>query len=339
MHLSLLFRFSGALALNVMLFGLTASSLPAQGEPAKLFGVVFGPRGNPIEQAQVFLDDTELVALTDADGFFSIAGIPPGPHKLTFTKRGYAARAFGFTLPDNATSDIDMGAILLEPIQESLTRVTGTVVDSMTVEPVPAARVMLDKQGVGMSGPEGQFEVPGVPAGFHTLEIRRIGYAPTFVDFEIPVGQPFVSLIVKMRALPAQLAEVTVEGERTIYAAGKLREFYERAESGFGHFITRAEIEKRSARVTTDLLYGVPGLQVTPGQLGGNYVRLARVTSGCRGPVIFLDGARISGSSVDDVVNPEEVAGIEVYTRASDVPPVFNIQGAGACGVIAVWTR
>jgi outer membrane cobalamin receptor len=134
------------------------------------------------------------------------------------------------------------------------------------------------------------------------------------------------------------LAAVTVEGEE-IYAAGKLREFYERAQTGFGHFVTRSQIEERSARVASDLLYGIPGLQVTPSAFGGNTVRLSRVTTGCRSPVVFVDGVKIYGADLDGALNPEDIAGIEVYTRASNVPQVFNLQGAAACGVIAIWTR
>lgn len=303
-----------------------------------LSGIVFGPTGAAIVQVQVLLDHADLVAVTDAAGYFRVDSVIPGAHTLTFSKHGFGARTYRFTLPDHPEPETDLGAILLEPLDQSFTRLSGTVVDSMTVEPIAAAQLRLDDEVVGMSDVSGSFRLEQVTAGFHTLEIRRIGYQPTFVDFDVPVGQERVGLVVKMKALPAQLPEVVVEGERTIYARGKLREFYERMQAGFGHFITRSEIEKRSARVPTELFYGVPGLQVIPGAFGTNTVRLSRVTTGCRSPVVFLDGARISGADLDQILNPQDIAGIEVYTRASEVPPTFNVQGGAACGVIVVWT-
>jgi hypothetical protein len=303
-----------------------------------LTGIVFGSTGEPLATVQILLDATRLMALSDENGSFQVDSVTPGAHTLTLSKPGFQVQTYRFTLPEIPEPVIDLGAIVLEPQRESFASLSGVVVDSMTVEPVAAAQLKLDQDVVGLSDANGSFDLEQVRAGFHTLEVRRIGYEPTYVDFEILTGQPMVSLIVKMKSLPTQLPEVTIEGEGTVYATGKLREFYQRAQSGFGHFITRSQIEERSARVSTDLLYGVPGLQVTPGQFGRNSVRLSRATM-CGTPVVFLDGVKIHGSDLDEVVNPQDIVGIEIYTRASNVPPVFNIQGAGACGVIAVWTR
>jgi hypothetical protein len=326
-------------ALAVTLVTMPAAPLDAQeAAVTSLMGVVFGATGQPMANVQILLDGTELVALSDTSGYFRVDSVVPGPHTLTLSKPGFEVRRFRFTLPEQPQQQIDLGAILLDAQRESFAILGGTVVDSMSVEPVVAAQLKLDDEIVGLTGPEGRFQLTQVKAGFHTLEARRIGYEPAFVDFEILPGRPRVDLIVKMQALPAPLAAVTVEGEE-IYAAGKLREFYERAQTGFGHFVTRSQIEERSARVASDLLYGIPGLQVTPSAFGGNTVRLSRVTTGCRSPVVFVDGVKIYGADLDGALNPEDIAGIEVYTRASNVPQVFNLQGAAACGVIAIWTR
>ena len=37
--------------------------------------------------------------------------------------------------------------------------------------------------------------------------------------------------------------------------------FYKRMDLGFGYFLQREEIERRSATQVTDLFYGVPGLR------------------------------------------------------------------------------
>ena len=87
----------------------------------------------------------------------------------------------------------------------------------------------------------------------------------------------------------------------------------------------------------TDLLRTVPGLQVLPSLRGfGNVVR---TIEGCT-PAVYLGGTRfpLMGESIDDIVNPMALEGIEVYTHAAEVPAEF--QGPFSnCGVIALWTR
>lgn len=86
---------------------------------------------------------------------------------------------------------------------------------------------------------------------------------------EIWIDEPTTSLdlTVNLSPLPIDLAEVIVEGDRTILAFGKLADFYRRRQSGIGKFLTDREIQKRHAFYATDLLTAA-GIWVTTDSLG-----------------------------------------------------------------------
>ena len=146
--------------------------------------------------------------------------------------------------------------------------------------------------------------------------------------------------------------------------------FYDRARMSSGTFLDRAEIEKSPRQTTVDLLGSVPGIQVdnvlnpmapTVTLRGG-----AAASSRTQGtsdmpqcyPAVYLDGLRVqeggaignrgdfSASSISDMsdffsfgnISPEQIEGIEVFGRPSQVPVQYLTQSA-VCGVILIWTR
>jgi outer membrane receptor for ferrienterochelin and colicin len=117
---------------------------------------------------------------------------------------------------------------------------------------------------------------------------------------------------------------------------GPLGGFYERARRrAFGAFVTREDIERRNPFQTTDLLRTMAGIQLTPARFGNRYhVRMR----GCA-PRVFLDGIQIRmvGLTIDDLVRPNELEGIEVYRSSAETPGEFT--SPGGCGAIALWTR
>ncbi len=74
-----------------------ATGQPAGGAAATLHGVVLNAvTGEGIPRALVQIEgDTQTGALTDGDGRFEIAGVPPGPRTVLVTKPGYFNPAFG----------------------------------------------------------------------------------------------------------------------------------------------------------------------------------------------------------------------------------------------------
>lgn len=113
------------------------------------------------------------------------------------------------------------------------------------------------------------------------------------------------------------------------------RRFYERKERGvWGTFITRQEIEKYRPIRTTDLFHRIPGVQTSP-MMGGQSVTIRGT---CR-PTVFVDGVRISYyRSIDDLAQPLDIEGLEVYRSSAQAPPEYTGIRAG-CATVLIWTR
>jgi hypothetical protein len=178
---------------------------------------------------------------------------------------------------------------------------------------------------------DGTFSMKRPERGTGELRLRRLGYTPMSLGilFDTLTRSRNVTLRLEMAAV--ELPAVKVETPVSIYMRG----FYERSKQrGTGHFIDRADIEKRRPSYTSDLLRSLPGMSVrTSTRLGG----IVRVR-GCR-PAIFVDGIQAAGAELDDVTRPGDIDGIEVYSSWAAIPPQFNDRQGGKCGAIIVWTR
>jgi hypothetical protein len=228
-----------------------------------------------------------------------------------------------------------------QPVAAQVIR--GKLFDQYTNNPIPSAAVTLvapDNTPVGptvKTGSDGSFSVQAPAPGIYRLRAELPGYlAAVTPAMELGSGDQ-INLTWKLLAGVVQMRPVAIvaSSRRT---SGKLSGFYDRMQRhGFGTFITRDQIDKRRPFFVTDLLQMVPGLRVVPSPQGfGNNV----VTSeGCR-PAVFLDGTHfpLLGESIDAIVNPQDVEGIEVYSHAVEVPPQFQAPG-NTCGAIVIWTK
>ena len=191
--------------------------------------------------------------------------------------------------------------------------------------------------------------------GQHVLECSMIGYAPRADTVRVTPGR-VTNVRVSLSVGPVALEPIEVSVERREV---KLQEvdFYRRRAMGFGKYIDRQEIERRGPQDVTDLLTGMPGVEIYPDPFNSleKYVvlrsgRLPFPTTGQYGepgydrcfPTVYIDGIRtIDGGSeparLDSFLNTMSIAGIEVYTSEAGLPPQY---GRGTfCGVILVWTR
>ena len=58
--------------------------------------------------------------------------------------------------------------------------------------------------------------------------------------------------------------------------------------------------------------------------------------------VMFIDGVRVqqsAASSVDDVLSPDVIAGVEMYPRALTAPAQYQDAFTPDCGVVLFWTK
>jgi hypothetical protein len=214
--------------------------------------------------------------------------------------------------------------------------------------PVPLSTVELEGVSkVQLTDSAGAFHLTGIAPGKYRLRVRRLGYYPVTQFVDVARGDS-ADVHVAIKVLPKILNEVVISG-KLVSVPWRFEDVYRRASSGFGHFITREEIEQRNPSGTRDLLDGIPGI-VTYSDLV--------VFSKCRkklrnGPVgletankvqVYIDGRRFTRFDDSDEavmaalgsVNPRDIQAIEIYTGIAQIPGEFANQ---ACAAVAIWTK
>jgi hypothetical protein len=121
-------------------------------------------------------------------------------------------------------------------------------------------------------------------------------------------------------------------------------------ETGLGKFMTPEVFEQRKPRMASDLLFGIPGVNVaepTRGN-GGRAVYFQRTSSaGVCWPMIYINRMLVSPggissfaepAAIDELVHAADVMAMEVYRSPAEIQPEFSGANSG-CGVIVLWTR
>ncbi len=215
-------------------------------------------------------------------------------------------------------------------------RLRGRVVAS-TGAPVAEVRVAL--WGTGhetLTDPDGRFEMDSVPAGSQTLIARFLGFRPyrAIVDIVPPdEGQHEVTLEPLVVALDT--VRVLVPLARDSWRAG----FDERRRVGQGEFILDTEIARRNSPAISTLLQGTRGLDIIATGPFRKTALMRSLGGGQCVPTVLLDGIRVveGADDLDLLVNPTDIAAVEVYPRASLVPTAF-VDARSVCGAIVIWT-
>lgn len=315
-------------------------------------------------------DQRETPAKANAAGWFALCGIPYDTRVLVRAQSpgrtsGYLEMAFppmSVVQRDIAVAS-DSAAIAVadtaapgdaEPLYRGTARLSGTV---LTADRRPAAGVDVAIWGTTASvvtGDDGRFGLADLPAGTRMLEARALGFAPSRQVITLASHRTATTYIVLSEKVPV-LDAVTIYGRKNDLPS-QLLGFLQRSHNGVGTFITMADIAKRRPYWISDVLHGIPGVHVGLSRGPGTLVTMSRTVGfdpalgmRCR-PVVYLDGVEwSSGSEAFQLGNggplgpnfasmPDEVFGMEVYPRASDVPVRYRDPRAH-CGAILIWSK
>jgi TonB family protein len=218
------------------------------------------------------------------------------------------------------------------------TRIVGSAISS-TGEWVVGAqvRVIGSANAPAVTNDTGKFDLHVLGDTVPRLVIRRIGFRPETVTVRLPQAATS-ALVVRMTRTIQLVRPVVVlatrDGSNTVIAAMRERE----RTGGNGYFTYRTDFMKYNPAAFSDVLRRIPGVQIARTQRNFTEVRLRG--NHCA-PLYWIDNQPLLGIPFDpDVLPPQTVEAIEVYSSASLVPPQF--QGppyAQGCGAIVIWTR
>jgi hypothetical protein len=192
----------------------------------------------------------------------------------------------------------------------------------------------------------GRFTIANAPLGTHTLEVRAIGYAPYRQVVELRPGD-VLELELSLPIVTPELDRVIVRANRNRTADA--RQVDTRFASGIGDYIDAQTIKERGVLLISDALRGLNGVRLVRSTGTNQGILMQRISGGECEAVIWVDGHRVSQATstrtaagdvtLDDLVDRDNVAGIEVYSRLTRVPPQFTDMGNDTCGAIVVWTK
>jgi hypothetical protein len=221
--------------------------------------------------------------------------------------------------------------------------IRGTIVDQASGERIPNVAVDAVRRGVvaasGVSDERGNLLVSLPMPGRYALRLSHPAFTALTTD-EVQVGSD--TLLVELRMLRTSIPLRPLVVTATVNA--RLAGFDERMRrAGSGQFLTRADIDSRPGARTTDLLRQMHGVEIIPVPAGAgrraNVIRLRGGTGRCE-PTIYLDGISIRQyieAPLDDILKPDQIAGVEVYTSGEGGPP--HVSSPAYASVVSFWTR
>lgn len=231
-------------------------------------------------------------------------------------------------------ASIALGTAAAASAQPAPGTLSGVVRSEESGTPVAGAIIEIRSLGLrAVSDTAGLFLIEGVSPGDLRVDMRALGFHAVALLVKI---RPETTSVVEVafRGVPLPVLDVESQGLRR--GDERLRGFHQRKQSGFGRFITRADIERREVTDTKELLRGLPGVRLV-----GSRVQMASSMSspGCR-VQFFVDALHIMGAPGDFLsqFRPRDIEGIEVYRGPAETPPDFS-RGGAHCGVIVIWTR
>jgi outer membrane receptor protein involved in Fe transport len=165
----------------------------------------------------------------------------------------------GAGAPTGAPGGASPKAPVLPAAPRGTGRISGTVLDATTKQPVEFATVAL-LPAVGeqpldgtVADDKGRFVLKGLASGSYRLSISFIGYGASVQPIELTDGKMSVDLgTVTLQSQTKQLGEVTVTGERPVVESKPDRLVYNAAQDATNAGGTAADVLRKAPMVSVD---------------------------------------------------------------------------------------
>jgi hypothetical protein len=324
---------------------------------AELRGRVVSDSGSPIPNATITLTGLRYSVRSDSLGVFRLSGTPGSTLNLSLSATGFRDDSATVILPRGRALARDFvmvsEATFVPEANPSSEVVRGRVILA-DGSPIAYANVQLNGGRRFVTDDSGRFTIPVNTSGGFSLLVRRIGFSPEELKLS---NRPDTAVRILMKAvahaLPTQLVTT-----RSPFVSLDLGGFYSRMKevqngARVGYFVTPEDFEMRNPISVTDAVEQFPSIRLRP--IKGEYrtplplARRMRIEdrNGC--PLtVYLNRVRIQptivrGEAMDEPINeliqPNSVAGIEVYPRATGAPAEYPAVGCGQAGVVLIWTK
>ena len=201
-----------------------------------------------------------------------------------------------------------------------------------------------DTIDVTYSDDNGGFELTSDEPGDFIVLADALGYGAMAAGvFELGPGAE-MTIQYRMDPFALPIEDLVVEFNRPITQHSLVRNgFVARFNRGLGHFITPHMIEESPAFRTEDLFRNIVGVSVQSPGFGSDQIRLRTIGGALCDPLIYIDGVRSMsgaiGMTLGNLVPFNQISGIEIYRRPSEIPLEYGMGGTTFCGVIVVWTK
>jgi len=202
-------RFIKEIGLILILFVAFILVSCEEAKPAgTLMGVVLDSETSvPIQGVFVSVNtnnDTTIDTTTDANGVYTISFIPIGDYIVSYSKTGYTTksqkvkiRVFGnddfVSVPDNVNGNtIDFGAaVYLEKTSTEYGKLTGSVIDDLTKEPISGVAVSINTNPAknATTDANGVYSIADVPVGGYIVSFTKSSYVTSNKKVTIDVSR------------------------------------------------------------------------------------------------------------------------------------------------------
>lgn len=255
-------------------------------------------------------------------------------------RRGYLFKK-GSVRMKSFTMHILIVALLLitgAPLKAQTSSLTLQILSQGTNITVDSAKVeLLDYNIKVISNRYGNAKITSLREGLYLVSIKH----PNFESKTVPINiKPNEDVMQSVSLIP-QLDEIVVT-EKRVDQFLEDQGFNRRMKTGFGTYITREEVKKKGRLNMTDVLRGIPGvnLQRYESRLIATVNRSRSKSSNTPCALdVYVDGYNMGGNPPDLnlIAIPAEVAAVEVYKGPATLPAQFN--RFNSCGAIIIWTK
>ncbi|MBL0937637.1 MAG: carboxypeptidase-like regulatory domain-containing protein [Gemmatimonadaceae bacterium] len=195
---------------------------------------------------------------------------------------------------------------------------TARIIDARTERPIAEASILLlGLERTARSDSAGNLRLTQLPAGKHIALVRAVGYDSLLFAIDIAQSDTAEAELM-LTPITQQLETVKVAATGGMLAA-RMAEYEERRKIGLGSFMDSTAFQE---------VPGTPLADVLTRRFPGPRFRGARCVSLDGMPMVRID---------PNLVLPEEIAAVEVHTRAS-LPSKYG--GTNGCGIfVIVWRK